>query len=166
MISTIIHGNIPGKEDVIIYPFSIFIHNDELYFTDRYLICKILPNGTVKTIAGIENEKGFNGDDKLAIECKLYFPEGLFVDNDSEVYFANSNSHCIRKIDRNGMMRRVIGTVGEYGYSGDVPFDFEQYPHIGPRKKTTIKPFPHAYHDLIVTCVDSFNEPIINVKEN
>ena len=49
------------------------------------------------------------------------------------------------------MMRRVVGT-DIHGYSGDVPFDFEKYPHVGPRKKTTIKPFPHAYHDLIVIC--------------
>ena len=62
-------------------------------------------------------------------------------------------------------MKVITGTLRERGYSGDVPFDFENYPHIGPpRKKSSIKPFPHAYHDLIVKRVetDSFNnyEPV------
>ena len=48
-------------------------------------------------------------------------------------------------------MRTIVGT-GREGYSGDVPFDFHKYPHIGPRKKLPIKPFPNAYHDLIVIC--------------
>ena len=112
----------------------------------------------IKTVAGIENERGIE-DDMLATECKLNCPTGIFVDNDSQIYIADSFNHCIRKIDRNGMMRRVIGT-GQEGYSGDVPFDFQQYPHIGPRKKSFIKPFPHAYHDLALICVelDSFKE--------
>ena len=53
------------------------------------------------------------------------------------------------KIDRNGVMRRVVGT-GTLGYSGDVPFDFNKYPHVGPRRKQFIKPFPHALYDLII----------------
>ena len=58
-------------------------------------------------------------------------------------------------IDRNGMITTIAGT-GQAGYSGDVPFDFQQYPHIGPRrKKATVKPFPHAYHDLIVIFEDA-----------
>ena len=138
------------------YYFPMFIRNDELYFTDAvYQLFKIpiTNSGNIQTIAGIEKERGFNGDDMLASKCKLNFPKGIFVDNDSQIFIADSFNNCIRKIDQNGMMRRVIGTAGQRGYSGDVPFDFRQYPHIGPRKKKPwIKPFPHAYHDLIVIC--------------
>jgi len=67
------------------------------------------------------------------------------VDNDSQVYIADNN--CICRIDQSGMMKSVAGTDLD-----DVPFDFHKYPHIGPRKKPIIKPFPHAYHDLIVKC--------------
>ena len=145
-------STIAGNGDVNFCPNSIFVHNDEVYFTtNRHILCKILPNGMTKTVAGIDNEGGFNGDDMLAIECKLLAPKGIFIDSDSQVYIVDSFLPRIRKIDRNGMMRAVIGT-GQNGYSGDVPFDFQQYPHIGPRKKSTIKSFPHAYHDLIVTC--------------
>jgi len=135
-----------------ITPECLFIHHDEVYFTDGlYHVFKVFPDGTLTTIAGIVNDAGYNGDDQLATECKLYFPSGIFVDDDSEIYIADAHNSRIRKIDRNGMMRTIVGT-GNRGYSGDVPFNFQQYPHIGPRKKQLIKPFPHAYHDLIVLC--------------
>ena len=134
-------------------PHSLFVHNDVVYFsTCLHQLFKILPNGTIKTIAGLEKKSGFNGDDKLAIKCIFNSISGIFVDDESQIYIADSFNHCIRRIDRNKMMRRVIGT-GVEGYSGDVPFDFYQYPHIGPRKKP-IKTFPQAYHDLIVICMD------------
>ena len=149
---------------------SVFVHNDDVYFTDYsyllrinhtdhiHLLRKILPNGTIKTIAGCAT-KGFNGDDMLATQCKLDFPHDIFVDDDSQIYIADTFNHCIRKIDQDGIMRRVVGTAEHAGYSGDVPFDFSKYPHIGPRKKQLIKPFSHAYHDLIVICVEmDFND--------
>ena len=152
-------STIAGTENMVVD--AMFVHNDEVYFTDsKSLVFKILPNGSVKIISGINNEEEFNGGDMLATQCKLNFPKGIFVDNDSQVYIADTENHCIRKIDQNGMMRNVIGTACNPGYSDDVPFDFEKYPHIGPRKKQLIKPFAPAYHDLIVICLemDSLNQ--------
>ena len=81
------------------------------------------------------------------------------MDVDSQIYIADTNNHCIRKIDQNGMMRRVIGT-GVYGYSGDVPFDFEQYPHIGPPKKQLFKTIPKLLHDILVIHVNSHQNEV------
>ena len=135
-----------------ITPDSLFVHHDEVYFTDGvYHVFKVFPDGTLTAVAGVRMNAGYNGDDMLATECKLFFPSGIFVDDESQIFIADAYNSRIRRIDRNGMMRTVVGT-GERGYSGDVPFDFDQYPHIGPRKKSLIKPFPHAYHDLIVIC--------------
>ena len=132
--------------------YSIFVHNYQVYFSEHenHQIRIIQPNGGIKKVAGIENARGFMGDDRSAMHCTLDEPRGIFVDEDSQVYIADTSNHCIRKIDRNGKIRRVIGT-GNYGYSGDVPFEFHKYPHIGPRKKPIIKPFPHAYHDLFIS---------------
>jgi len=71
---------------------------------------------------------GYNGDDQLATDAQLDRPHSVGF--------------------------QVIGT-GQEGYSGDVPFDFSKYPHIGPRKRSSIQPFPHAYHDLVITCVET-----------
>ena len=61
------------------HTFPIFVHNDELYFTDCvYRLCKIpISNGNIQTIAGIENEKGFNGDDMLATH--MHYMTLLFI---------------------------------------------------------------------------------------
>ena len=144
---------ITGNENISAFSVfinNVFVYNDEVYFTNGKL-CKIFPSGIIKTIAGV-NEKGFNGDDILATQCKLNNPRGIFVDNDSQIYIVDASNHCIRRVDQDNIMRRVIGKPGQAGYSDDVPFDFKKFPHIGPKKKSFIKPFPHAYHDLIVKC--------------
>ena len=143
-----ITSTISGNEENSLFPHSVFVRHDGVYFTDIKYLYVIFTNGMIRPIAGIENETGVNEDNILASECKLRFPKGIYIDNDSQIYIADTCNHCIRKIDRNGMMRRVIE-----GYSGDVPFDFKLYPHFGPpRKKQLIKPFPHALYDLIVIC--------------
>ena len=128
-------------------PSYLFIHNDRIYISDCYnhRVRMILPNGTITTIAGT-GKCGFNGDGNLPIESQLEYPEGIFVD-DSGIYFCTSSR--IRKIDPTDIITTIVGT-GEHGYSGDVPFDFEKYPHIGPRKKQLIKPFPKSYHDIAI----------------
>jgi len=73
-----------------------------------------------------------------------------FPHND-QIYISDPYNHRIRKIDQNEMISTIAETVGE---SGDVFFDFETYPHIGPRKKLLIKPFPKAYHDIVIYCND------------
>ncbi|EFC35761.1 predicted protein [Naegleria gruberi] len=136
-------------------PDSLFVHNDEIYFSDldNHVIRKILPNGIIKNIAGIPGKKGYNGDFKLATRTKLCWPTGIFVDSKNQVYFADHYNHCVRKIFKNGNMKIIAGIGDVLGYEGDVPFDFQQYPHIGPpRKKSPIKPFPKSYHDLILIC--------------
>ena len=149
-------------------PFSIFVHNDELYFTDGNQLLHKTPiarSENIQTLAGIENEKGFNGHDMLATKCALQFPMGIFVDDDSQIYIADKENHCIRRIDRNGMITTIVGT-GEEGYSGDILFDFKQYPHIGPRKKKPlIKPFPHAFFDIIIYCDNDFNNKDRKLKK-
>ena len=157
IISNIAEGYEDGTEihDTNFVPDSIFVHNDQIYFSDSgsHVIRKLLTNGSIETIAGIQGEEEYNGDDMLATETTLNEPQGIFIDStNSHVYIADSGNHCIRMIDQNGMMKIIAGTAGQKGYSGDVPFDFEKYPHIGPKKKPKIKPFPLAYHDLVVVC--------------
>ena len=146
------NGDGPATTTGINCPDAIFVHNDEVYFADRenYRIRKIDRNGMIKTIGG-SGEYGYNGDGILAIEAALCKPFGMFVDENGQVYFANSQR--IRKIDqRTGIIHDVIGS--ERGYKGDVAHDFKTFPHVGPKRKPCIKPFPKAYHDALIQCVD------------
>ena len=139
----------PAFYSKLYFPSTICVHNDQVYFSDHYnhRVRKILPNGTIKAVAG-NGSKGNGGDGNLAIEAELKYPTGLFLD-DSGIYICCNQDSRIRKVDSNGIIRTIVGT-GEYGYSGDVPFDFQKFPHIGPRKKQLIQPFPKALHDILI----------------
>ena len=76
---------------------------------------------------------GSSGDGSLAIHALLNNPRTIFVDENAQVYIADFGNHRIRRIDRNGIVDTIVGT-GVKGYSGDIPFDFSKYPHIGPKK--------------------------------
>ena len=139
----------PATSANLSQPQGLYVHNDHIYFSDcfNHRIRVILPNGIIKTVAGTV-KTGYNGDEISAIEAKLEFPAGIFVD-DSGIYIACKDAR-IRKIDCNGIISTIVGT-GKEGYSGDVPFDFHKYPHIGPKKKPLIKPFPKSFHDIVIT---------------
>ena len=131
-------------------PYFIVVFNDELFvsYHGKHMVRKIhLSNGTVETLIGNGNA-GSSGDGSLAIHALLHHPATIFVD-DSQVYIAEYSNNRIRRIDRNGIVDTIVGT-GERGYSGDVPFDFSKYPHIGPKTKQLIKPFPKALFDITI----------------
>ena len=137
-------------------PVGLYVHNDQVFFSDFVSVRTILPNGIVNTIA--ENRSHILEDGILAINARILHPYGIYV-NDSGIYIACCGDSRVRKIDHhNGMITTIAGTIVEQGYSDDVPFDFQQYPHIGPRKKQFIKPFPKSYHDMVIHFCNQHNE--------
>ena len=131
-------------------PSGLCIHNYQIYFSDfSGRVSKIVSNGIIIAVVGKGGLEGEKGDGILAINAFLLHPFGIFV-NDSGIYIACFGDSTIRKVDHNGMITTIAGTMGEEGYSGDVPFDFQKYPHIGPRKKQLFKPFPKSYFDLTI----------------
>ena len=77
------------------------------------------------TIAGIGGpgglhgiEGGYGGDGGLAVKAQLNNPCGLFVTDEEEVFFCDSNNRRVRKIDKNGIITTVAGN-GIPGYNGD-----------------------------------------------
>jgi len=103
-------------------PISVFVsHSDEVYISDGSTIRKILRNGRMKRIAGLEGLHEYNGDDQLAVNAMVNLPSGLFVDEKDRIYFCDKNNHRIRMIDQNGMISTIAGT-GERGYNGDGQF--------------------------------------------
>jgi sugar lactone lactonase YvrE len=71
----------------------------------------------IKTIAGTFGW-GYSGDGGPAINANLYSPGSAVVDALGNIYIADTQNCCVRKVDMNGIITRVAGN-GEWGYSGD-----------------------------------------------
>jgi hypothetical protein len=90
-----------------------------VYIADTYnqRIRKVDSNGIITTIAGT-GTPGYSGDGGPSTNARLYTPNSIAVDRSNNIYIAEFDNHCIRKIDTSGIISTVIGT-GEAGYSGD-----------------------------------------------
>jgi sugar lactone lactonase YvrE len=113
-----------------------------------------LESGMITTIAGT-GKAGFSGDGGPATTAEISFPYGLAVDASDNLYIADTDNHCIRKVNaKSGIITTVAGT-GAQGFSGDG----------GPAAKATFYR-PHVVTidpegSLIIG--DSFNQRIRRV---
>jgi sugar lactone lactonase YvrE len=94
-----------------------------IYFADagKHVIRKISTSGIITTIAGTGNTSGYAGDGGLATSAKLYTPNDVCVDPQGNLFIADKDNHCIRKLDVNGIITTVAGIGGSlnYGFTGD-----------------------------------------------
>ncbi|HEY9764886.1 MAG TPA: hypothetical protein V6C82_00900, partial [Chroococcales cyanobacterium] len=70
-----------------------------------------LKDKTIQTVAGCSPEGGFSGDGGPATKAVLNIPRGLTFDRKGNLYFADRLNQRIRKIDRNGIITTVAGTL-------------------------------------------------------
>jgi sugar lactone lactonase YvrE len=74
--------------------------------------------GVITTVAG-DGTPGSSGNGALATTAQIDHPRGLALDGDQVLYIADSDSHCVRRVNlETGIIRRVAGTM-EKGFSGD-----------------------------------------------
>ncbi|WP_158941297.1 Ig-like domain repeat protein [Granulicella sp. S190] len=74
--------------------------------------------GIITTIAGT-GIQGFSGDDGFAISATIDSPNGIALDNNGNLYLADTHNHRIRKItESTGIITTISGT-GSLGFSGD-----------------------------------------------
>lgn len=90
-----------------------------LYIADHssHRVRKVDSSGTITTFAG-NGSYGYSGDGGPASSASLYYPEGLAVDADGNLYIADTFNQRIRKVDVFGTITTVAGN-GIYGFSGD-----------------------------------------------
>ena len=133
---------------------SIFVYKDEVYFTLRSSnrIRKVCQDGSIADIAGT-GLTHYNGENIPAIQANMNVPMRLFV-NDDGLIFCDTFNNRIRRVDWNGMISTIAG-CGKFGFGGDVPFDFKQYPH--GRWKHFI-PFSDRYSDVMIQCCQQEEE--------
>ncbi len=80
-------------------------------------IRKINTAGIVTTIAGT-GATGHSGDGGPATAATFNLPQGLCMNLSGELFIADANNSCIRKINLAGIITNVAGT-GVLGFSGD-----------------------------------------------
>jgi sugar lactone lactonase YvrE len=75
------------------------------------------PRGKMETVAGT-GKAGHAGDGGKATAALLKQPFHCDLDAAGNLYIAEAENHCIRRIDRKGVISTVAGT-GTKGYDGD-----------------------------------------------
>jgi uncharacterized protein (TIGR03437 family) len=88
-----------------------------LYIADTNNQCiRKVANGVITTVAG-NGTPGYTGDNNPATSAQLYGPTAVAVDSAGNLYIADTNNQCIRKV-ANGVITTVAGN-GTRGSSGD-----------------------------------------------
>ena len=94
-----------------------------IYFADagKHVIRKISNDGMITTVAGTGNTSGYAGDGGMATSAKLYTPTDICVDAQGNLFIADKDNHCIRKVDVSGIITTIAGLGGSlnYGFTGD-----------------------------------------------
>lgn len=111
----------PATQAALRHPHGIAVDKEgNLYIADTFnqRIRKVSrQHGTISTIAG-NGSTNDSGDGGQAVKAGLSDPRSVHVDQEGNVYVAETFSHRIRKIDPSGIISTVAGT-GEAGTSGD-----------------------------------------------
>ncbi|RKP54029.1 hypothetical protein D7Z26_11610 [Cohnella endophytica] len=97
-----------------------------LYIADSANNCvrKVDTSGTITTVAGNGDPASWGwgdgvSDGGLATAGELYYPSGVAIDGDGNLYIADAGNNRIRKVDKaTGYISTVAGK-GSTGYSGD-----------------------------------------------
>lgn len=85
--------------------------------TDNDRIRKVGPDGRISTAAGT-GVRGYEGDGGFAASARLNRPRNVEACADGTLYIADTDNHCLRRVDPDGWIRTVAGK-GFSGYAGD-----------------------------------------------
>jgi len=80
-------------------------------------IRKVDMNGIITTVAG-NSVPGYQGDGGPAVDASLNSPSGVAMDTAGNLFIADAQNYCIRKVDTSGIITTVAGP-GQYGSVGD-----------------------------------------------
>ncbi|HXB73239.1 MAG TPA: hypothetical protein VNY05_33690, partial [Candidatus Acidoferrales bacterium] len=76
-----------------------------------------LPAGIVTTVAGT-GDPAFGGDEAPATASRLSGPRGVAVDDNGNIFIADTGNHRIRQITPDGVIHTIAGQNGA-GFAGD-----------------------------------------------
>ncbi len=113
----------PATEAEFYNPYGVFLDvSGNIFIVDQInnRIRKVdASTGIITTVAG-NGTGGHSGDDGQATEANIEWPKGLCVDASGNILIADTDNHCIRKVDAStGIITTIAGTPDSWGYSGD-----------------------------------------------
>ncbi|HMC59091.1 MAG TPA: hypothetical protein VKJ01_07865, partial [Candidatus Solibacter sp.] len=76
-----------------------------------------LPDGIITTVAGT-GDPGFAGDEAVATAAQLSGPRGVAVDDNGNIFIADTGNHRIRLISPDGVIHTIAGQ-NNAGFAGD-----------------------------------------------
>ncbi len=91
-----------------------------LYITDQanYVVRKVNTAGIITTFAG-SGTYGFSGDNGPATAANISDVNGVTPDLHGNLFIADHNNYCVRKVDATGIITTIAGTPSTAGSSGD-----------------------------------------------
>ncbi len=102
--------------------------NGSVYVADREnnRIRRIAPDGIITNFAG-NGLATFAGDLGAATEASLNKPQGVIAAQDGSILIADTGNHCIRRVDKDGIITTYVGIGGAGGIGEEnVPADQAQ----------------------------------------
>ncbi len=113
----------PAVSARLYYPYYIAVDSaNNIYFSDSYnnRIREIIAgSNNITTVAG-NGTQGYSGDGGPAVSAELYTPTGVCLDANNNLYIADCQNHCVRKVDAvTGIISTVAGIPNVGGYNGD-----------------------------------------------
>jgi DNA-binding beta-propeller fold protein YncE len=113
----------PGVSASLNEPVALVLDGTRLYIADQSnnrIRILDLDSGVITTVAGT-GDSGYNGDGMPAVESALAGPSGLALDQEGNLYIADTFNGRIRMIDRNtGFISTVAGDGAEFRYERGV----------------------------------------------
>ena len=105
-------NNIITTVSYAVYPQSVAVDiSGNVYYGDSTnRIWSINSQGYKYIVAGNSKyNQGYSGDNKYALDAELNFPRGIAFNNAGNMFIADFNNNCIRKIKGNLNAHRVAG---------------------------------------------------------
>jgi sugar lactone lactonase YvrE len=113
-----IADGVPATSALVANPWALAVDaQGNVYIAEDHRVRKVDAAGTITTIAGT-TRRGFSGDGGPATSARLFWPRGLALDGQGNLYIADHTNNRVRKVDANGTITTVAGT-GTPGFSGD-----------------------------------------------
>ncbi len=112
----------PATDARCLNPSGIAIDDSgQVYFCDKNANCvrKVSTTGIITTVAGT-GASGYSGDGGPATDATLYWPQGITLDHQGNLYISDQFNNTVRKVSGvTGNISTIAGDATLIGYTGD-----------------------------------------------